>query len=135
MSQHIIENDKLRWIFGWDVDNRSFYLTKQDKSRSNGDDVFRVGIRPREIAEADGLFDLASMVGLDIPIDTRLQLHRDKEYERSVSYVLHYPREFVHGFKTDSLTHAELLKDALAGARPDEELLIRRIVNYTSEES
>lgn len=131
MSNHIIEDGKVRWIFGWDQKYRSFFLTKHDKTLGDEQNpVIRLGIRPREIPDADGLFTLALMAGLDIPHDYRIQLYRDKDQEKSY-FVLHYRDEFVGGFETDSLAHAELLKIALAQARPGQELQIRRITEYS----
>jgi hypothetical protein len=127
VSDHVIEDDKLRWIFGWNQSLRSFFLVKHDKTL--GDDqnpVIRLGTLPREIAEADGLCCLALMAGLNIPRELLFQLYRDKDYEKE-RFVLHYPDEFVGGFETDSLAQAELLKEALAPARPLQQLQIRRI--------
>lgn len=132
MSTHVIENDKIRWIFGWNQKNRSFFLTKYDKSEDKENPVFRVGIRPYEIPDADGLFALAWMAGLAIPDEFRVLLYQKKDYEETAYFVLHYPDEFVAGFETDSLAHAELLKEAFAPARPDQELQIRRIMKYST---
>lgn len=127
MSDHVIEDDKLRWIFGWNQSLRSFFLVKHDKTL--GDDqnpVIRLGTLPREISEADGLCSLALMAGLNISRELLFQLYRDKDYEKE-RFVLHYPDEFVGGFETDSLAQAELLREALAPARPLQQLQIRRI--------
>lgn len=134
MSSHVIEDHKVRWIFGWNQDYRSFFLTKHDKTLSDDENpIFRVGVHPYEIPTADDLFALAAMVRLNLPQTVRLELYREKEYDRSTHYVLHYDEEFVTGIKVDSLTHAELLKDALAPARPDQELQIRRVMLYTRD--
>lgn len=131
MSDHIIENDKLRWIFGWNQNLRSFFLIKHDKTLGDEQNpVIRLGTLPRDISEAEGLFTLASMVGLSIPNELRFQLYRDKDHEKE-RFVLYYPDEFVGGFETDSLAHAELLKKALTPARPNQELKIRRITKYS----
>lgn len=127
MSDHIIEDDNLRWIFGWNQNLRSFFLIKHDKTLGDEQNpVIRLGNLPRDISEADGLFTLALMAGLNIPNDLRFQLYRDKDHEKE-RFVLHYPSEFVGGFETDSLAHAELLKEALSPARPSQELQIRRV--------
>lgn len=131
MSDHIIENDRIRWVFGWNQNLRSFFLIKHDKSLGDEQNpVIRLGTLPRDISEADGLFTLALLAGLNIPNDLRFQLYRDKDHEKE-RFVLHYPKEFVSGFETDSLAHAELLKAALANARPHEELMIRQITEYS----
>lgn len=131
MSDHIIENDKLRWVFGWNQNLRSFFLIKHDKTLGDEQNpVIRLGVLPRDISEADGLFTLALIAGLNIPNDLRFQLYRDKDQEKE-RFVLHYPDEFVSGFETDSLAHAELLKEALSPARPTQELQIRRITKYS----
>lgn len=128
MSHHVIEDDRLRWIFGWDQYNRSFFFTKHDKSLTDNENpVFQVGVHPLEIPHPDGLFALASMVGLDIPQPVKGQLQRDQELEQREYYVLFYPGEFINGFRTDSMAYAETLKDALAPVRPDQELQIRRV--------
>lgn len=127
MSDHVIENDRLRWVFGWNQNLRSFFLIKHDKALGDEQNpVIHLGTLPRDISEADGLLTLALMAGLSIPNDLRFQLYRDKDHEKEC-FVLYYPDEFVGGFETDSLAHAELLKEALSPARPHEELQIRRI--------
>jgi hypothetical protein len=131
VSQHVIEDGRVRWIFGWDQKYRSFFLTKLDKTLTNDENpVIQLGTRPREIPDAEGLFTLALMAGLDIPDGVRIQLYRANMQEISY-FVLHYPDEFVLGFRTDNLAHAELLKEALSPARPDQELQIRRITEYS----
>jgi hypothetical protein len=132
MSSHVIEDNELRWIFGWNQRYRSFYLTKHDKTLTEEDNpIFQIGIRPREIPDEEGLFTLATMVGFDIPYEYKVELYKDKEQEKRTYFVLHYPNAFVAGFETDILAHAELLKDALERARPDEELQIRQITGLS----
>lgn len=127
MSSHVIEGDTIRWVVGWDKKYGSFFLTKVDKSLSDDENpVIALGIRYREIPEADQLFILADMAGLTLPPELQLQLYQDKEQEKEY-FVLYYPGEFVQGFETDSLGHAETLKDSLARARPDQELEIRQL--------
>lgn len=124
---HVIEDENLRWIFGWDQNLRSFFLIKHDKTLGDEQNpVIHLGKLPRDISEADALVSLASLAGLTISNEFRLQLYRDKDYEKE-RFVLHYPNDFVGGFETDSLAHAELLKEALTPARPGQELQIRRI--------
>lgn len=131
MSDHVIEDEKVRWIFGWDQNLRSFFLVKHDKTLGDEQNpVIRLGTVPRDISEADGLYTLAMLAGLSIPNDLRLQLFRDKDYETE-RFVLHYPEDFVGGFETDSLAHAELLKEALGSPRAGQELQIRRITKYS----
>lgn len=131
MSTHIVEDNEVRWVFGWDQTYRSFFLTKHDKTLSEEENViFALGKRPREIASAEGLFVLSAMVGLDIPIDLRDQLYKDKDIEENTYFVLYYPQGFVYGFRTDSLGHAELLKETLVNAKPGKELRIRKITNF-----
>lgn len=135
MSSHVIEDNTLRWIFGWNQRYRSFYLTKHDKTLSEEENpIIQIGVRPLEIPDEDGLFTLAHMVGLNIPYEFRVQLYKDKEHEKSTYFVLHYPNEFVAGFETYILAHAELLKEALSRARPDEELQIRQIIQPSYED-
>lgn len=131
MRSHVIENDKVRWTFGWNQDLLSFFLMKFDKSISVNDPVIQLGIHPREIPDGEGLFILARMAGLEIPEPMLVQLYQDKDYEKHAYFVVHYPGESGSGFRTDSLGQAEILKDALAPARPDQELQIRRIIEYS----
>jgi hypothetical protein len=128
MSDHVIEDEKVRWIFGWDQNLRSFFLVKHDKTLGDEQNpVIHLGKLPRDISEADGLFSLALLAGLTIPNELLVQLYRDKDYEQE-RFVLHYPDDFVGGFETDSLAHAELLKEALSSARVrQQELRIRRL--------
>jgi hypothetical protein len=127
VSDHVVEDDRVRWVFGWNQNLRSFFLVKHDKTLGDEQNpVIQLGTLPRDISEADGLVTLASMAGLGIPNEVLLQLYRDKDYEKE-RFVVHYPSEFVSGFETDSLAHAELIRKALAPARPKQELKIRRI--------
>jgi hypothetical protein len=133
MKSHVVENDKVRWMFGWNQNRLSFFLLKYDKTVESDNPVIHLGLRPREIPDGEGLFTLARMAGLEISGEMLAQLYQDRDYERRAYFVLHYPGEFVHGFRTDSLAHAEILKEGLAPARPDQELLIRRIIEYPNE--
>jgi hypothetical protein len=131
VSDHVLEDDNIRWIFGWNQNLCSFFLVKHDKTLGDEQNpVIRLGNMPRDISDADGLYTLALLAGLTIPTDLRLQLFRDKDYEKE-RFVLHYSEDFVGGFETDSLAHAELLKEALAPAHPGKELQIRRITRYS----
>lgn len=130
MKSHVIENDKVRWMIGWNQNRLSFFLLKYDKTVDVDHPVIHLGLRPREVPDEEGLFALAKMAGLEIPQDVQVQLYQDRDYERHAYYVLHYPGEFVNGFRTDSLAHAEILKEGMAPARPNQELTIRRIVEY-----
>lgn len=134
MKSHVVENDKVRWMFGWNQNRLSFFLLKYDKTISDDSLVIHLGLRPREIPTEEGLFVLARMAGLEIPKPMQVQLYQDRDYERHAYYVLHYPGEFVDGFRTDSLVHAELLKKEMAPARPNQELKIRRIIAYPDAE-
>lgn len=128
MSSHVIENDKVRWLFGWNQGQRSFFITKIDKTLKDEENpVVALGRRPREIPTAEGLVTLALMMGLRLPHEVMLQLSKDHDMETNSYFVLFYPDEFVHGFETDSLGQAELLQEALVNARPGEELQIRRV--------
>jgi hypothetical protein len=134
VSSHVIEDDEIRWILGWNQYNRSFFLSKHDKSLpSDKNPVFYVGTRPYEIATPNGLFTLALLTGLDIPHDMRGQLQRDEEDEQREYFVLHWPGEFVHGFRTDSMAQAEILRDELESIRSDDELQIRRVTMFKNE--
>jgi hypothetical protein len=128
VSSHVIENDKVRWLFGWNQAQRSFFISKIDKTLKDEDNpVVQVGNRPREIPTAEGLVTLALMMGLRLPHEVMLQLGKDKDMETNSYFVLFYADEFVQGFETDSLGQAELLQEALVNARPGEELHIRRV--------
>lgn len=132
MSHHVIEDLKLRWVFGWDQKYRSFYIMKHVKELpENQNPVVNLGSRPREVPDADDLFRLASMIGLDIPYEFRLTLYRDKDHEQKDYFVLHFVSKFAAGFRTDSLAHAELLKEEIEKASPNEELQIRQITEYS----
>lgn len=131
MRPRVIETDETRWMFGWDQDLLSFFLTKYDKTSEGDDPVMQLGLRPREIPDEQGLFILAKMAGLVIPEQILVTLFQDKDHQRHAFFVLHYPGEFSSGFKTDSLVHAEILRDGLAPAQPDRKLEIRRIIEYS----
>lgn len=128
MSTHVIETDHIRWLFGWNERYVSYFLTKLDKTLGDEQNpVLQLGNRPREIPTPEGLFALALMAGLDIPSDLRYQVYHEKDLGSRVYFVLFYPNEFVHGFRADSMGHAEDVKKALTPARPGVELQIRRV--------
>src|SRR4051812_49046708 len=134
MSSHVIEDDTIRWIFGWNQYIRSFFLAKHDKSLpSEKNPLFHVGTRPYEIATPNGLFTIALLTGLNIPHSVRGQLQRDEADEEREYFVLHWPGEFVNGFRTDSMSQAETLNQELTGIRPDQELQIRRVTMFKDE--
>ncbi len=132
MSNHVVEDNQFRWLFGWDQRYRSFFLIKRNKTLPDDENpVLQLGMNPREIPTADDLITLAHMAGLDIPQDNRIWLYRDdKDFEQDAYFVLHYPNELASGFRVDTLAQAEMLKEALERNRPNQELQIRRVMQF-----
>lgn len=132
MSTHVVEDDVVRWVFGWDQSKRSYFLQKTVKAQGLTP-VFEWGMNPFEMPDPEGLILLAGMLGLSISADQRVVLFREKEFEKATFYVVHYKGDFVGGYPAHSLTHAESLQILLRQMDPDRDVLIRRVVKKVIE--
>ena len=134
MNNHVIEDDKLRWLFGWDQKNRSYFLTKYDKSLPEEvNPVFQWGTGTREIPDPDLLFVLAEMVGLYIPEAQRGPLYRYKDFEKASYFVVFPLGDFVRGFRMDYEAHAESLWAELQRHNPNQLFQIRKVTGPVDE--
>lgn len=81
MSQHIVEDEKVKWVFGWDQPMLTFFLQKHDKTLGASDmnPVVWAGTRHGEIYEVDELVKVARNHGLRIDHRTRVLLYGDQD--------------------------------------------------------
>jgi superfamily I DNA/RNA helicase len=84
LSQHIIEEDGVKWVFGWDHPLQTFFLQKHDLTLEDEDDNPVVwlganGYKDR-MYEVSDLVIAAKKHGLKIPYATQVVLYRDKDY-------------------------------------------------------
>lgn len=85
MSQYILEDDKVRWVFGWDQPLMSFFLQKHDKAIEDPDDNPVVWIGATELTrmcEVDALVRAAKRHDLIIPYAMQVALFRDQDEGR-----------------------------------------------------
>lgn len=86
MSQHIITNEKGKFVFGWDQPLQSFYLQKHDLTISEEDEgdpdpiVARLGASAdTQMYEVEDLVRAAQKLGLDISYSTQVKLYGEKD--------------------------------------------------------
>jgi hypothetical protein len=81
VSQHIVEQDEKKYVFGWDHPQLTFFLQVHDLTVEDKDEQIEVwlGCRRREIYEVEDLIKVARKHGLDIPHETRVKLYGEKD--------------------------------------------------------
>lgn len=84
MSQHVVEDDKVKWMFGWDQPLMSFYLQKHEKNLDSDENpVLWLGALPNtQMYEVSDLTIAAKKHGLKIPYRTQVVLYGDKDEGR-----------------------------------------------------
>lgn len=117
----------MRWVFGWNQDNRTYFLQKTDKT-ANPPVTYQWGTRPYEMPDPDGLIFLAKMFGLEISGEQKVILYRYKEFEKATYYVVHYEGDFVNGFPALNEQQANELTKILNEMYPDKKVLTRKVV-------
>lgn len=87
MSQHIVEDEeqKLKWVFGWDQMLVSFYLQKHDMTKDEDDEenprivVWLGADIGTRMYEVEDLVKAARKHGLEIPYAKHVQLYGEKD--------------------------------------------------------
>jgi len=81
MSQHIVEQDNKKYVFGWDQPLMSFFLQVHDLSRPEDEQITCwLGADPAtQMYEVEDLVKEAMKEGLDIPYRIQVELHGEKD--------------------------------------------------------
>lgn len=81
MSQHIVESDRFKYVFGWDQPLQSFYLQQHDIQLEDPDNnpIIWLGPPTTRMYEVEDLVRQARPLGLDIPHETQVKLYGEKD--------------------------------------------------------
>lgn len=80
MSQHIVETEDGKVVFGWDQPLMTFYFQKHNFSLPEDEQIVTwLGTKPQEIYEVEDLVRLAKRNGFYISHDTRVKLYGEKD--------------------------------------------------------
>ncbi len=80
MSQHILEDSKHKFVFGWDQPLQSFFLQVHHKNLpEDSNPVVMLGTAGKVIYEVEDLAKITQTYGLDIDIITQSQLFVEKD--------------------------------------------------------
>jgi hypothetical protein len=80
VSQHIVETEKGKVVFGWDQPLMTFYFQVHDGDVSEDDNpVVWLGTKPQEIYEVEDLVRVAKRNGFYISHETRVKLYGEKD--------------------------------------------------------
>jgi hypothetical protein len=85
MSQHIIDEEHVKWVFGWDHPLCSFFLQMHDKTLDipDGNPVVWLGATRKSVMyEVEELVLAAKLLGLHIPYEMEIVLYADKDEGR-----------------------------------------------------
>jgi copper oxidase (laccase) domain-containing protein len=81
MSQHIVQDEQFKFVFGWDQPLMSFYLQKHDPTQAEDDQivVWLGATADTKMYEVNDLVYAAHKHGLLIDHSTRVQLYGEKD--------------------------------------------------------
>lgn len=81
MSQHIVHDERYKYVFGWDQPLQSFYLQKHDSSRAEDEQivVWLGATADTKMYEVEDLAHAAYKHGLKIDHPMRVQLYGEKD--------------------------------------------------------
>ena len=81
MSQHIVEQENKKFVFGWDQPLMSFFLQVFDRTLLEEErmTVWAGATKDSQMYEVDDLVVMARRYGLDIPYETQVKLYREKD--------------------------------------------------------
>lgn len=81
MSQHIVEQEKTKFMFGWDQPLLSFYLQVHDLTQPEDDQLIIMMGADREtrMYEVEDLVVQSRKVGLTIDYPTQVKLYGEKD--------------------------------------------------------
>jgi hypothetical protein len=81
MSQHIVQEERFKFVFGWDQPLMSFYFQKHDPSRDEDDQivVWLGATADTKLYEVEDLVRVAKKNGLYINHSTRVKLYGERD--------------------------------------------------------
>ena len=81
MSQHIVQDERYKYVFGWDQPLQSFYLQKHDPSRAEDEQiiVWLGATADTKMYEVEDLVRAAYKNGLKIDHPMRVALYGEKD--------------------------------------------------------
>jgi hypothetical protein len=81
MSQHIVQEERFKFVFGWDQPLMSFYFQKHDPSRDEDDQivVWLGATADTKLYEVEDLVRVAKKNGLYINHSMRVKLYGERD--------------------------------------------------------
>jgi hypothetical protein len=81
MSQHIVQDERYKFVFGWDQPLQSFYLQKHDPSQAEDEQiiVWLGATADTKMNEVEDLVHAAHKNGLKIEHPMRVKLYGEKD--------------------------------------------------------
>lgn len=81
MSQHIVQDERFKFVFGWDQPLQSFYLQKHDPTQSEDEQivVWLGATADTKMYEVEDLVRVAYRNGLRIDHPMRVKLYGEKD--------------------------------------------------------
>ena len=81
MSQHIVQDERFKYVFGWDQPLQSFYLQKHDPTQAEDEEivVWLGATADTKMYEVEDLVHAAYKHGLKIDHSMRVQLYGEKD--------------------------------------------------------
>lgn len=81
MSQHVVQDERFKFVFGWDQPLQSFFLQKHDPTRSEDDQivVWLGATADTRMYEVENLVHAAHKHGLHIDHKMRVTLYEEKD--------------------------------------------------------
>jgi len=82
VSQHIVQDEQFKFVFGWDQPLQSFYLQKHDPTREEDDRiiVWLGATVDTTMYEVEDLVRMARKHGLRIDYSTRVKLYGERDH-------------------------------------------------------
>jgi copper oxidase (laccase) domain-containing protein len=81
VSQHIVQDERFKFVFGWDQPLQSFYLQKHDPTQSEEEQivVWLGATADTKMYEVEDLVHVAHRNGLRIGHQMRVKLYGEKD--------------------------------------------------------
>lgn len=81
MSQHIVQDERYKFVFGWDQPLQSFYFQKHDPSQAEDEQivVWLGATADTKMYEVENLVHAAHKHGLKIEHQMRVKLYGEKD--------------------------------------------------------
>ena len=84
MSQYVVTEGNIEWVYGWDQPLMSFYLQKKDLTLDEEDQivVWLGAKKDSQMYEVENLVAAGNRHGLRIPYEMQVKLYGDKDEGR-----------------------------------------------------